>query len=128
MNYHIKGVIYLNLTARPLAERLNRINTGRTAHDEYIPSLVDAVKASKVAEYMGGYDEEQERIRTHMGLTKSALEKWSYRDMAAYIADRYNSSVPVAKAIAGDLMDLLAVPMLTVYRMKQEHQAKGGSQ
>ena len=128
MNYHIKGVIYLNLTARPLAERLSRLNSGRTAHDEYIPSLLASVKASKVAEYMGGYDEEQERIRTYMGLSETAMNQWTYRDMAAYIADKYHSGVPAAKAIAGDLMDLLAVPMLTVYRMKQEHQRKEAAQ
>ena len=107
-----------------LAERLNRLNAGQTAHDEYIPALIEKIKASKVTEYMGGYDEELERIRTRMGLTEAALEKWTYRDMAAYIADRYCSNAPSAT----DLMDLLMVPMLTVHRILKDRQAKEAAQ
>ena len=118
----------MNLTARPLSERLNRLESGRTAHDEYIPSLVESIKASKITEYLGGYDEEQEHIRNHMRLSEAALNQWTYRDMAAYIADQYNSSVPSVQATACDLMDLLAVPMLDVHRLKQEHQRREDAQ
>ena len=121
-------MILLKLKKLPLAERLNRLNAGQTAHDEYIPALIEKIKASKVTEYMGGYDEELERIRNHMGLTEAALEKWTYRDMAAYIADRYCSNTPSAKATAADLMDLLAAPMLTVHRILKDRQAKEAAQ
>ena len=118
-------MILLLLTKKlPLAERLNRLNAGQTAHDEYIPALIEKIKASKVTAYMEGYDEEQERIRNHMGLTEAALEKWTYRDMAAYIADRYCSNAPSA----ADLMDLLMVPMLTVHRILKDRQAKEAAQ
>lgn len=121
-------MILLKLKKLPLAERLNRLNAGQTAHDEYGPCLIASIKASKVTAYMEGYDEEQERIRTRMGLTAAELNQWTYRDMAACIADRYCSNFPSAKATAADLMDLLMVPMLTVHRILKERQAKEGIQ
>ena len=39
----------MNITKRPLAERLNRLDSGLAAHPEYIPSLIDSVKTAKLA-------------------------------------------------------------------------------
>ena len=112
----------------PLAERLGRIKAGRTAHDEYVPSLIDAVKTAKITAYLDGYDAELRHVQARMGLSDDSLRRWTYRDMAAHIADRYCSGSPSAKAEAADLLDLLIAPMLAVHKIVQERRRKEGNQ
>lgn len=110
-------MIFLNISKRPLAERLNRLDSGRTAHEEYIPSIIDAIKKVKVPDYLIDFQEEQDRLRTLMGLSETALSSWSYEDLAAHVADRYHSNSSSSQAAAADLMDILAMPMLIIYKL-----------
>lgn len=107
----------MRITPLPLAERLNRLDSGLAAHEEYIPSIIDSIKAVKVPDYLIDFKEEQEQLRTLMGLSETALSSWSYGDLAAHIADRYHSNSPSSQAAAADLMDLLATPMLVIYKL-----------
>lgn len=118
----------MDITKRPLAERLNRLDSGLTAHKEYIPSLIDSVKALKLAAYLEDCGEERERLRRLMRFMEADLRRWSYQDLASYVADRYHSGFPSGKAVAADLMDLLAAPMLVVYQVSKRHQRKGDAQ
>ena len=114
----------MRITPRPLAERLNRLDSGLAAHPEYIPSLIDSVKTAKLSGYLGDFDGERDRLQKRMRFTEADLNTWSYQDLAAYIA--YHSGFPSGKAAAVDLMDLLAAPMLMVSQVIKSHQGKGG--
>ena len=60
----------MNIAKLPLAERLNRLDSGLAAHKDYIPSLSDSVKAIKIADYLADYDEERGRLQRRMRFTE----------------------------------------------------------
>lgn len=111
----------MDIKKLPLAERLNRLDSGLTAHKECIHGLVDSVKTLKLAAYLMDYDGERERLQRLMRFSDKDLNRWSYQDLATYIADRYQSGFSSSKAIAAELMDLLAVPMLTIHRVSKRY-------
>ena len=79
----------MNIKTLPLSERVNRLNTGHPAHEEYYPSIINAIALTPIAAYMESFDVDWTPLRDHLGQEVSEPDRLTYMQVAGRVTAWY---------------------------------------
>lgn len=78
----------MKVKPRPLATRLELLDQGYAAHEEYVPALIRSMAEMPISNYLAGFPDDLKRLRSLLGFTGDV----PYQKVAAMVDGCYHQS------------------------------------